>query len=82
MEHPVGARQLTNLCLSPNATVEPPEGDNLLLLNDILQVLGGLPYIHALDSLGGLSRVLEVNPEVETSGFTRYRLCREHVGFV
>lgn len=42
----------------PDAAVVAPEGDTLLLQGDILQVLGGLADVHALDGLCGLSGVL------------------------
>lgn len=41
-----------------NAAVVAPEGDTLLLQGHILQVLGGLADVHALDGLRGLSGVL------------------------
>lgn len=36
----------------------------LLPQSDILQVLGGVEGMHALDGLGGFTRVLEVNTKI------------------
>ena len=47
-------------------TASRPEGDDLLLGDDVLEVLGGPVEGHGLDGLGCLSGVLEVNPQVGT----------------
>ena len=60
-----------SLSVSADSTHESPHGDNLLLHNDILQGLGGLPQVHSLDGLGNLPGGLEVGPQVESSGFHR-----------
>lgn len=47
-----------HLGASTNASVVAPEGNALLLQGDVLQVLGGLADVHALDGLGSLTSVL------------------------
>ena len=47
-------------------TASRPEGDDLLLGDDVLEVLGGPVEGHGLDGLGCLTGVLEVNPQVGT----------------
>ena len=43
---------------------EPPEGDDLLVRDHVLQILGGAVQGHGLDGLGCLPGVLEVDPQV------------------
>ena len=57
--------------MTPNTSHEPSEGDNLLMGDDILQILGGAIQGHTLDGLGSLPGVLEVDPEVGTLGLGR-----------
>ena len=45
-----------------------PEGNDLLLGDDVLEVLGGPVEGHGLDGLGCLPRVLEVNSQVRALG--------------
>lgn len=47
------------------------EGDNLLLLLDVLKELDGALQLPAVDGLGGLAGVLERNSEVGTAGLGR-----------
>lgn len=47
------------------------EGDDLLLLLDVLKELDGALQLPAVDSLGGLAGVLERNSEVGTAGLGR-----------
>lgn len=47
-----------HLGASTNASVVATEGNALLLQGDVLQVLGGLADVHALDGLGSLTSVL------------------------
>ena len=47
---------------------EPPEGDDLLVGHNILQILRGAVERHRLDGLGCLAGVLEVNPQVGALG--------------
>jgi hypothetical protein len=55
-----------NLGLSVSAYTshESSEGNDFLLCDDILEILGGSVEGHLLDGLGRLTGVLEVNPEV------------------
>ena len=48
----------TNLGLSPNTPIEPPEWHDLLLSYDIFQISARLPYVHVLYGLGCFSGVL------------------------
>jgi hypothetical protein len=57
--------------MSANTTIEPSEGDNLLLVDDVVQVDLGSLEGHVLDSLGALSGVLEVAPHVAALGYGR-----------
>jgi len=52
------------LSVATNTTHKPPEGDDLLLGDDVLQVGLGPVEGHLLDGLGRLPGVLEVAPEV------------------
>lgn len=54
-----------------NAAVVAPEGDTLLLQGHILQVLGGLADVHALDGLRGLSGVLPTQKRSSEQIFPR-----------
>lgn len=47
------------------------EGDDLLLLLDVLKELDGALQLPAVDGLGGLAGVLERNTEVGTAGLGR-----------
>lgn len=47
------------------------EGDDLLLLLDVLKELDGALQLPAVDGLGGLAGVLERNTEVSTAGLGR-----------
>ena len=47
------------------------EGDDLLLLLDVLEELDGALQLPAVDGLGGLAGVLERNTEVGTAGLGR-----------
>merc|ERR1712172_192121 len=51
---------LVGLCVATNSSHETPEGDDLLLGDNILEVLGGPVEGHGLDGLGCLPCVLEV----------------------
>lgn len=48
-----------HLGTSTNSSVVATEGNTLLLQGHILQVLGGLADVHALDGLGSLTSVLK-----------------------
>ena len=65
-----------SLCVSADSSHKPPHGDDLLLDNNILQVLGGLSQVHSLDGLGNLPGGFEMGPQVESSGFHR---CKQRV---
>ena len=54
--------------------IKPSEGDDLLLVNDVLQVDLGPVEGHLLDSLGCLAGVLEVNSEHQ-----QLFKCQEHL---
>merc|ERR1719429_388044 len=59
---------LVGLGVPSYSSHETPEGDDLLLGNDILEVLGGPVKGHGLDGLGCLPCVLEVHPQVGALG--------------
>ena len=50
--------------MAANSTHEPPEGDDLLVRDHVLEILGGAVQGHGLDGLGCLAGVLEVNSQV------------------
>ena len=50
--------------MTTDASHEPPEGDDLLVRDHVLQILGGAVQGHGLDGLGCLAGVLEVDPQV------------------
>ena len=52
------------LGVAANSSHEPPEGDDLLVSDHVLQILGGAVQGHGFDGLGCLTGVLEVNPQV------------------
>ena len=54
-----------HLRFSPDAAVVPPEGHNLLLGYDVIEVAHGLPEVHVLDGMGRLARVLEMHAQVK-----------------
>ena len=51
------------LSVPADASHEPPEGDDLLLVDDVLQVGGGPVQGHPLDGLGRLAGVLRSKGE-------------------
>jgi hypothetical protein len=51
-----------------NGPVESSEGDCLLMLNYIIEVLDRFLKFQSVDCLGGLTRVLEVHAEVRAAG--------------
>lgn len=51
---------LLGLGTSTNSSVVATEGNTLLLQGHILQVLGGLADVHALDGLGSLTMILKL----------------------
>lgn len=55
---------LLGLSVPANAAVVPPERHGLLVLDDILEELDGLPVAKTLDGGSRLPGVLEVNTEV------------------
>lgn len=54
-----------------NASSESAEGDGLLVLENVLQVLFSALQVHAANGHGGLTRVLEVDAEGNASGLGR-----------
>jgi len=56
------------LSLASDASVEPAEGNALLLHHDILEEAHSLADMHVLDGLSSLTSVLEVDPQVGTPG--------------
>merc|ERR550525_2060672 len=65
-----GAVDLVGLGVTANASHEAPEGNDFLLGDDVLEVLGGPVEGHGLDGLGRLPRVLEVNSQVGALGLS------------
>ena len=61
-----------DLSLEADLAGVPAEGDDLLLLDNVVEVRLGAGEGHALDGSGGLSGVLEVDTEVDTSGHAGY----------
>merc|ERR1712198_440367 len=53
-----------SLSMTSNSTHKPPERNDLLMSDNILQIFGGTVQRHRLDSLSCLSGILEVNPQV------------------
>merc|ERR1719234_2266271 len=78
---------LVGLCVATNSSHETPEGDNLLLGDNILEVLGGPVKGHGLDGLGCLPGVLEVNSQVGAlslgtlGGIVRFNCVTAHSSF-
>jgi hypothetical protein len=67
----LGARELLvhlGLGVTANSTLEATEGNHLLVLLDVLKELLGLAERHALDVVGSLTGVLEVNTEIRAAG--------------
>ena len=60
--------ELLDLSLAADLARESAEGDDLLLRDDVGEVSLGSDESHALDSGGGLTGVLEVDTEINTSG--------------
>merc|ERR1719278_2519550 len=63
-----GPVHLVGLGVAAHSSHEPPEGNDLLLSDHVLQILGGPVEGHGLDGLGRLPRVLEVHPQVRALG--------------
>ena len=53
----------TNLGLSPDASTVPPERNNLLLRNYILEVSRGFSQVHPFNGLGRFESVLRYEKE-------------------
>ena len=66
----LGSSVHLGLGVTANSSHEPPEGDDLLVSHDVLQILGGAVQGHGLDGLGCLAGVLEVNPQVGALGLS------------
>ena len=64
-KRPFVAKTATNLSVATDASHEPPEGDDLLLGDDVLQVGHGAVQGHLLDGLGRLAGVLQRESEIE-----------------
>merc|ERR1712243_79675 len=60
------------LSMSADASHEPAEGDDFLVLDDVLQVLDSSVQGHLLDGLSRLASVLEVNTKVGSFGLGRF----------
>merc|ERR1719370_2310119 len=67
----LGGSMNLGLGVAANSSHEPPEGDDLLMGDHVLQILGGAVEGHGLDGLGCLASVLEVNPQVGALGLGR-----------
>ena len=52
------------LGVAADSSHEPPEGNDLLVGDHVLQILGGAVQGHGFDGLGCLTGVLEVDPKV------------------
>ena len=64
------------LGVAADTSHEPPEGDDLLVTNHVLEILGGAVERHRLDGLGCLASVLEVNPQVGALCKSKLKLKR------
>ena len=62
--HPTFSYVHPHLGTSTNSSIVATEGNTLLLQGHILQVLGGLADVHALDGLGSLTSVLKCTVKV------------------
>merc|ERR1719244_1628017 len=60
----LGSTVNISLSMTSNSTHKPPERNDLLMSDNILQIFGGTVQRHGLDSLSCLSSILEVNPQV------------------
>ena len=58
------------LSLPPHTTTETPEGNDLLLLNNVSQIMKSFLQMHMFYGLGSFTSVLEVNPQVHTASLT------------
>lgn len=58
------------LSLPPHTTTETPEGNDLLLLKNVSQIMKSFLQMHVFYSLGSFTSVLEVNSQVYTTGLT------------
>jgi len=66
--------KLLALGSSSNAAVESSEGNGLFVFTDIVEVGNRLLQVHAVDCLGCLTGVFEVDTEIGAACFGR--LCR------
>ena len=60
-----------HLSVSPDSAHEPPERDDLLHVDDVLEVLVGAVQRHLLNRLGRLAGVLEEDQVTRCSGHLR-----------
>ena len=58
--------------MTPDTAHEPPERDDLLHVDDVLEVRRGAVKRHLLDGLSGLAGVLHWDDQVKTR---RYEVC-------
>ena len=68
------AENLT-LCASSSAASISPHWDSLLLLLNILQEFESSLQLPSIDSLSRLSRILEADSKIGSSGASRLRRC-------
>lgn len=64
----LGDAKLLGLASATETTVVAAEGNASLVLTDLTEVLEGLLELHALDGVGSLEHVLEVGPQVTSTG--------------
>lgn len=62
-----GRRHILTLRVALDAQLEADEGDDLLLLNDVVQVLLGARESHMLDGGACLARIFEADAEVASA---------------
>jgi len=65
-----GVVDLFAQCLSGDAVVELPEGNDGLVLEHSLEVMDGLVQVHSFHSSGNVISVLEVSSQVVNSAFS------------
>ena len=60
-----------SLCGSAYTSVEAPEGDCLFVFTDVVEVAEGLSEGHAVDCLGRLASVFEMNSKIGATSLGR-----------
>lgn len=67
----------TYLCFASNISSEPCEGNNFLLLHNVLQKPDSTSQVHVLDGIGGLTGILEVDPQVRSLCLSSWKIITQ-----